>query len=199
MPKVPKKKKTATKNPKKKQNSRKGFLIGLMVLLGILLIGAGIIGSKYYKLIYLENVDLGNKETMYLYIPSNSTFKDVKRILYKDAIIIDKGSFEWLCEKKGYNVNVKSGRYLIKNHINNNELINLLRSGKQEAVKLTFNNIRTKEQLVSKVCKIIEADSVALLALLNNNDFLKKYDLNSDNVMCIFIPNTYKLYWDMPA
>ena len=199
MPKVPKKKKTATKNPKKKQSSRKSFLIGLMVLLGILLIGAGIIGSKYYKLIYLENVDLGNKETMYLYIPSNSTFEDVKRILYKDAIIIDKGSFEWLCEKKGYNLNVTSGRYLIKNHINNIELINLLRSGKQESVKLTFNNIRTKEQLVSKVCKIIEADSIVLLALLNNNDFLKKYDLNTDNVMCIFIPDTYKLYWDMPA
>ncbi len=199
MQKDSKKRKNTSAKRSKKHSTRRNFLIGTLVLIGILLIGGGIIGSKYYKLVYRANVDLGNKETAYLYIPTNSTFSDVKRILYKDALISDKASFEWLCEKKGYNVNVKSGRYLLRNHMNNNELINLLRSGKQEPVKLTFNNVRTKEQLVSIVSHLLEADSASLLSLLDNNEFLKKYKLNSDNVLCIFIPNTYEIFWDTPA
>jgi UPF0755 protein len=119
--------------------------------------------------------------------------------LYKENYIIDKGSFEWLSEKKGYNVKVRSGRYLLKNHMNNNELINMLRSGKQEPVKLTFNNIRTKEQFAGRIGKQIEADSTSLLLLLNNENYLKKCDLNVENVMCIFIPDTYEMYWDTPA
>ncbi|MEI6122858.1 MAG: endolytic transglycosylase MltG [Bacteroidota bacterium] len=200
MPKSTKtRRKRSTRKPGKKHSARKNFFIGFGVLILIIIIGAGIIGTKYYKLIYRENVDLGTKEKVFIFIPSNSNFDKVKEILYKDAIVLDRPSFEWLCEKKGYNVNVKSGRYLIKNHMSNNELINLLRSGKQDPVKLTFNNIRTKQQLVSKVCKSIEADSVSLLELLSNNNFLKKYKLNSDNVMCIFIPNSYDIFWDTPS
>jgi len=144
-------------------------------------------------------VDLGGKQEQYIYIPTNSGFEDVKKILFKQNIIKDTNTFEWLCEHKAYTSNVKSGRYLLKNHMSNNELINMLRSGAQEPVRLTFNNIRTKDKLISRVSKNIEADSVSLQKLLTDTAFLKKYDLNADNVLCIFIPNTYEIFWDTPA
>lgn len=188
-----------TKKSGKKNKFWKNFFKGFIVLIGICIIAGIFVGNRYYKLIYVKNVDLGPKQELYLYIPTNSNFGDVKKLLYAQALIIDTNSFEWLCEHKSYTLNVKSGRYLLKDNMNNNELINLLRSGKQDPVKLTFNNIRTKEQFVSKVTRYIEADSVSLIKLLNDSDFLKKYDLTTDNVMCIFIPNTYELFWDTPA
>jgi UPF0755 protein len=42
--------------------------------------------------------------------------------------------------------------------MNNNNLINLLKSGRQEPVKLVFNNVRTKYQLAGKISKQLEAD-----------------------------------------
>ncbi len=188
-----------SKNSGKKHSSRKNLVRGILTLILVLLIGGMAVGYKYYNLIYRTNVDLGNKETTYLYIHTNSGFDDVKKILYQENYIIDKASFEWLCEKKGYNVKVKSGRYLLKNHMSNNELINMLRSGRQEAVKLTFNNIRTKKQFAGRIGKQIEADSASLINLLNDEDFLKKYGFNTENVMCIFMPDTYEMFWDTPA
>ncbi len=194
-----KSKKSKTTKSGKKHSSRKNLVRGILALFFVLLIGGLGIGYKYYNLVYRINVDLGGKETTYIYIPTNSGFDAVKTILYKENYIVDKPSFEWLCEKKGYNVKVRSGRYLLKNHMSNNELINLLRSGKQEPVKLTFNNIRTKQQFVSKIGKLIEADSASLYKLLTDEGFLKKYDLNTENVMCIFIPDTYEMFWDTPS
>lgn len=192
------KKKKSTKSLKK-NSSRKNLFRGILSLFIVLLIGGFAIGYRYYNLIYRINVDLGGKEKVYIYIPSHSGFEQVKSILYRENYIIDKAAFEWLSEKKGYNTKVKSGRYLLKNHMDNNEVINLLRSGKQEPLKLTFNNIRTKQQFAGRISKQIEADSVSLTTYLNDTNFLKEYDLTTENAMCIFIPDTYELYWDTPA
>lgn len=191
-------KKKAKKTTGKKSKG-KAVWKGLLALLILLLAGALLIGYRYYKLIYISNVDLGPKKEVYLYIPTGSNFDSVKNLLYKEAYIVDKNSFEWLCEKKGYSKNVKSGRYLLKDKMSNNELINLLRSGKQNPVKLTFNNIRTKEQLASRISKVLEADSASLILLLNNSDSLKSYGFNEDNIMAMFIADTYEFYWDTPA
>ncbi|HOY33330.1 MAG TPA: endolytic transglycosylase MltG [Bacteroidales bacterium] len=188
-----------TKRSGKKSKFWRNVLRGFMVFVIICLIAGFFIGYRYYKLIYVENVELDGKKELYVYIPSKAGFDDVKKILYPQHIIKDTNSFEWLCEHKKYSLNVKSGRYLLKDGMSNNEFINLLRSGKQDPVKLTFNNIRTKEQFISRVTRFIEADSLSLINLLNDTAFLSKYGLDPDNVMCIFIPNTYELFWDTPA
>ena len=80
-----------------------------------------------------------------------------------------------------------------------NDLANMLRSGNQEAVKLIFNHIRTKEQLVQKISKQLELDANDLLNLLNDSVFLAKYNLNTQTVISIFIPNTYEFWWNTSA
>ena len=64
---------------------------------------------------------------------------------------------------------------------------------------MVFNNIRTKEQFAGRISNQIETDSLSIINLLNNNSFLEKYELNSQNVMVMFIPNTYELYWNTSA
>ena len=188
---------------KKKQSTGKKekssiLKIFLLVVLILLIIG-GISAYRIYKQIYLPNVVLKNKQVDYLYIPTGAAFEDVVSVLEKNNLIDDKGSFEWLAEKKNYKNHVLAGRYKIKNKMNNNQLINLLRSGDQEPVQFVFNNIRTKEQLASKIAAQIEADSSSVIDLLNDKDFLSKYGFNSETVIALFIPNTYEMYWNLSA
>ena len=83
-------------------------------------------------------------------------------------------SFAWLAEKMHYTNKIISGRYLIKNGMNNRELVSLLRSGKQTPVSFTFNNIRTKKDLVTRVSSQLEVDSVEFLSMLNDDSMLSK-------------------------
>ena len=160
----------------------------------------GYVGYQYYLKIYKPNVVLKNgKSQAELFIPTGSDFEQVKEILVKHHFIEDEASFEWVAQKKNYINKVKPGRYIIKKGMNNNELVNLLRSGAQTPVKVSFHNIRFKEELAGVIAKQIEADSVSLIQLLNDEDLARKYGFNKETFITMFIPNTYEMYWNTSA
>ena len=177
---------------KKKSSFRK--FVTAFVLLAIL----GCSGMVYelYSRVYQLNIVLPDNAEKYIYIPSNSEFTDVVKILLENGLLINANSFEWLAKQKKYDTNIKAGRYRINRALNNNDLVNLLRSAKQTPIKVTFNNLRNKEQLAGKIASQIEADSLSILKYITDTTFLNKLKLNTDNVACLFIPNTYEFYWN---
>lgn len=191
----------AKKAKKSARKSKKKVIItAILSLLGVLILGGGLIGYKYYRQIFNVNVDLGSQEKTYFYIPTGSDFADVKNLLIDQDIIIDSNSFAWLSEKKGYTTAIKPGKYLLTNHMTNNTLINLLRSGRQEPVQFTFNNFRTRQQIAAKAGKILEADSASIAEFLYNDSSLQeRYNMNGNEIVCLFIPNTYEFWWNTSA
>ncbi len=181
---------------KKKSSFLKKTIIALFLI--VLLIS--LLGGYYaYKSIYQSNVNLGDKKSQIIYIPTGSSFDDVERILDDNNLLNNRTTFEWLSEKKHYKNAVKPGKYRILAKMSNNALINLLRAGIQESVEINFNGLRTTSQLISRVCKRIEADSIALTNALNNNNYLNKFGFNKNNIQSFFIPNTYQFYWNTSA
>lgn len=181
---------------RKKRSKFHRFVIFALAVLIIAAIG---VGYLLYRVIYHPNVWLGGKEEMSVYIPSEADFEGVKQILYSHGIIINRRNFEWLAEKKKYPGNVKPGHYVIGEGMNNLQLINMLRAGKQVPVNVIFNNINTLEQLAGRVSQQIEADSADIIKLLNDSSFLSKYDLNPKTAGMLFLPNTYEFYWTTNA
>ena len=164
----------------------------------VVLLLAGGAGAYYvYQMVYGSNV---KGEDQYLYIPTGSTFEDVLARIREKDFLADINSFEKVARKKNYPNKIHPGKYKIKKGMSNDALVDLLRSGAQEPVEVTFNNIRWPEQLVSRVGGRLEADSVKLLDYLEDNDFLeKKYGLDPEKVMTMFIPNTYQFNWNTSA
>lgn len=169
----------------------------------ILVIGAivgGYMAYSMYQKVYQPNVTLENTTDKYFYIYSNYEFKDVVHDLYEKGYIINRESFEWVAEQKAnFTNNVKPGRYLLEDGMSNNELVNLLRSGEQKPVKVTFNNVRTKAQLAGKLTKNLECDSTEVYDLLNDKEFVSKYGFNRITILTLFLPNSYEFYWNTSA
>jgi UPF0755 protein len=161
--------------------------------LGLLILAGFLISILFYQKILSSNV---TKEKAYLYIHTNSGFEDVLKTLQQENLLEDISSFEWVARKKDYHKNIKAGKYLLKEGMNNNQLVNMLRSGRQEAVNLVFNNIRTNEQLAGKLGKQIEADSSSLIMFFNNPQLLADFNTSPEDLRLLFIPNTYKIWWN---
>ncbi len=182
---------------KKKKSVVKKFLLWALLLTGL---AAGAVAYYSYQWLYHPNVNLGDEKSKIIFIPTGSNYENVLRILSDNKILKDEKSFDRFASIKKYKEKVKPGRYRILNNISNNELINLLRAGLQEPVTVTFTNLRTKEQLVSRICKKLEADSTELLALLNNDSYLKEnFGLKSEAILTLFIPNSYEFKWNTSA
>lgn len=178
---------------KKKSSFLKKILIAIFL---ILLIAGGAGGYWAYRNLYQSNVNLGDKKSTIIYIPTGSGFEDVVKILIENNLLKNRSSFEWMAEKKKYKNAVKPGKYRILAKMSNNALINLLRAGIQEPVQINFNGLHTVDQLMLRVGRRIEADSLQLLQAVHDNAFLSKYGFNQDNVQALFIPDTYEFYWN---
>ena len=171
----------------------------LLVVIMVILIVTGSVLFKFYTDIFSANVELGDKETEYLFIPTGANQQDVINLMEKKAWLKNSSSLAWVMDKKNYANHVRPGKYKIMNGMSNNDLINLLRSGNQTPVRLTFNNTRTLEDFCGKIAQQIEADSLNLLQYLQNEENLTKFGFKGNTVIGMFIPNTYQVYWNMDA
>jgi len=165
----------------------------ILIILSVIIIVGAIIGYTYYSKIYNANVI----EDTAILIPNDATFDEVTEIIIPH--LKNKSSFDWVAKQKNYPNVIKSGKYLIKKGMNNNDLVNLLRSGKQATIKVTFNNQDTLEKLSGRIAEQIDADSVEILSAVLDTDFLKKNNFTKANVLGIFVPNSYEFYWNTTA
>jgi UPF0755 protein len=81
----------------------------------------------------------------------------------------------------------------------NRNAILMLRSGRQTPVKLTFNNIRLKEELAGRLTRNLEADSAKFNQLISDLEVTRQYGFDTTTIMCMFLPNTYEMYWNTSA
>ena len=169
------------------------YIIPYLILIIIVAI---VITSIVHKKIYRSNINL---HSHFLYIPTGSNYSDVIKILERDSILKDIRSFKWLAEKKNYPNHVYAGKYKLDSLMNNNELIDKIRAGSQDPVRVVFNSIRSREQLAGKISKQIEPDSASLINLFYNDSLIKNYGLNQETISCIFLPNTYEFWWNTSA
>jgi UPF0755 protein len=116
-----------------------------------------------------------------------------------NLIIRNKKLLEWLAEKKKYQKLVKPGKYVIDRPLNYNELINILRGGKQIPIKITINNIRTLNELAGRIGGQIEADSAEIIGFFSDPENYSKDGFKQEDVISVFIPDTYEFYWNTGA
>ncbi|MBN2173772.1 MAG: endolytic transglycosylase MltG [Bacteroidales bacterium] len=175
---------------------RSRFSRFIIYFLMILIVAALVVGYQLYKTILKPNTWVADNTETSIYIPTGSSYDDMKTILYEHGIVINRISFEWLAKKKNLPNNVHPGRYLVKDGMSNDQLINLLRSGEQTPVKVIFNNIRTKDQLANVIAQQIEPDSLEILSLLKDTAYIRIFGFNPETILSMFIPNTYEMYWN---
>ena len=73
-----------------------------------------------------------------------------------------------------------------------------LKFGVDKSVRLVINNARTPEALASKIALQIDADSVAIVTALRNENLIDEMGFSSaEEMFSIFLPNTYEVYADI--
>lgn len=136
------------------------------------------------------------EETKYLYIENDDTIEEVVAKL-KDNGLPSEKVFRMLAQRMNYDNKIKTGRYEMQPNTTMPYLIRILRTGQQTPLNITFNNIRTKENLAGRISQQLMIDSVSILKELNNKETIEKLGFDSTTIVAMFIPNTYEVYWDI--
>ncbi len=155
-----------------------------------------------WQIVYTPNI-LVDKEDRVIVIPEGANFKTVQALLHTGMTptdgryVEDLVSFSFLAKLMDYDKSVKPGLYVLKKNMTNIEAIRLMRSGNQLPVNITFNNVRTIDELAEKITKNLvmkpEEFNAALISFAMDNH----RGFNQDNIISMFIPNTYEVYYNL--
>jgi UPF0755 protein len=138
--------------------------------------GAAIVALIILIIIYNDlfgiNIIAGENSQV-IYIPTGSFYAQVMDTLESKLIIKNRNILNWISTKKNYPALIKPGRYVIDRNLTYNGLINMLRSGKQSPVNITFNNVQTLNQIAGKIGRQLEADSTHIITFLTMQIILR--------------------------
>ncbi len=169
------------------QNLKAALFIGFSLLIIMLSV-------YFYQIFYNPNVLINSKEAI-LYIPEDASIQQVVDSMRQRRYLEDVVSFMFVSKLLDYNENIKAGRYKLTKEMSNLQAIRHLRAGIQAPVRVTFNNIRLKEDLAKKLTRNLKTSQEEILNLLNDPSYTQKFGFDTTTIMTMFIPNTYEMYW----
>ncbi len=142
-----------------------------------------------YKVMFKSNTSFDEKSKD-LYIKTGTSYNQLLNQI--ESYVLNVDDFDVLAKRKKYNV--KPGKYQIKNGMNNNEIINSLRSN-NITVNVIYNNIVDLNDLAGKISNQIEADSISFLNSFKT-EFFKERGFDERNILSMYIPNSYNFFWN---
>lgn len=151
-----------------------------------------------WQILFTPNI-LVEQESRAFTIRPGESFKNVQDRLYEERIVQESVSFGFLAKLMDYDEAVKPGFYVFDKNMTNLAAVRMLRSGRQKPIRLTFNNIRTREELAEKLGDKLMFSKQEMDSLLNSQAVAKEYGLDTATIISLFLPNTYEFYWNTSA
>jgi UPF0755 protein len=142
---------------------------------------------------------LAEKPGKQLNISQDMSFEALKETLQQHGYVSNLASFSFLARLVRYDRKIIPGAYQLETNMSTWQAIQVLKAGTQKPVKIVLHHVRTKEELIAKITQNIEIRAVDFKKLLDDPAFVSHYGFNLDNVMAMFIPNTYEVYWTITA
>lgn len=168
-------------------------ILWAVALIGLII--AGFFAYYVYNAMLAPNTSFNNDKA-YIYIKTTDNYSDVRAQL--EPLLKDIETFDVLAKQKKYVSNIKPGKFAIGNGMNNNDIINSIRS-KNIPVKISFNNQNSLEKLAGRVSNQIEADSITLLLAMRDTEFLNTNGFKIETALGMYLPNSYEFYWNTNA
>jgi UPF0755 protein len=151
-----------------------------------------------YVVMFGKGIHVKGEKSVVL-IPDKATLEQVFDSVNANMLVKNKSLLRWVAEKKKYPRLIKPGMFVFEKDLSYNALINILRSGRQATVNVTFNNIRTIYELAEKVGRQLEADSSQIASFLDDPENYSGDGFTRQEIISVFIPNTYQFYWSTDA
>lgn len=174
-------------------------LKGIIVagVLAAVIVFAGFI-EQYYRLEICNFVSRDGESHSY-YVYPNTSADSLYTLMCVDYEVQSEEAWYTHSQHLLY-TSPRSGYYRFPAEIGNKHLIRRLQLGNETPINLSFTHaIRTPEQLAGLMGKKLLLDSVDVQTRLNDRVYLSQFGMKPETAVCLFIPNTYEVYWTMTA
>ena len=158
------------------------------------LIGTGIIFFLVFIIFYFPNTKVADMSQS-IFVPTGTSFATLKKIL--EPHLKSTITFSLAAKAKRFDT-PRIGHFVLKPSMGNQQIINALRSG-NTPIQVVFNNQQTIAHLAGRVAEQLELDSLSLTKEIESTYFMDSVNLNREELLSLFLPNSYEMYWNISA
>lgn len=161
--------------------------------LPFVLLGLVVLGIVYY---FFFSSFSRKSEVAYVYVDADDTIDSVYVKLAHVGSSRGMTVYRLLAGHSSYRNHVRSGRYAIRPGEGVLKVFRHMKNGQQTPVQLTVPSVRTLDKLAGVLSDKLMLDSAALYKALTDEAVCRKYGYDTTTIACMFIPNTYDIYWN---
>lgn len=136
-----------------------------------------------------------SKDETIVYIKNGESPATVRASLEASSHGAKLQVFRWLTARASYYDHIRPGRYDIGIGKSAVEVFRNLRSGNESPVRVIMKRRRLPSDIARDLGKVLMADSAEFAAALTDSALLAKHGLTKRTAMCLFLQDTYELYW----
>jgi len=160
----------------------KGLLIAIPLFVLLLLILA-----HYFPVPMPESRQIKSE----IRIPRGATIEQIADSLIKKRLINDKKLFVFWVVSLGYEKRIKAGIFRIPFGLNYVQLTKYLSSAKSQPMRVTLIEGWSNRQIIARLAKKLELDSLKLDSLCRNVGFIRSLHVKAENLRGYLLPDTY--------
>lgn len=160
----------------------------------VLLAMGGMVYFLGYCVLGKPNVLVQQEDRLFL-VPRGVGLGQVAKRLKQERYIANATTFVWTAWLLRYRPETTPGCYRLCSNGSNWKTIRLLRGAMQTPLKISFSAAENKTDLVAQLTQNIGVYKEAFEALLNDSNTVVSYGFTPENVLALFIPDTYEVYW----
>ena len=166
----------------------------ISIVIALVLIGGGCAGAFYYYFYYPQ---FHPAKRAYVYIDRDDTIDSIYNKVKSTGNASNFNGFVWMSQLRNYDQNIHTGKYVINPGENVYQVFSRFYRGYQEPINLTIGSVRTVDRLPRSIARQLMIDSTEIASYMNDSLFFTKMGYTQESLPCLFIPETYQVYWDM--
>ena len=173
--------------------SRRAVVVALAGLLLVGGIGIGVGGL----VVFGPNTTPDTPQSVLL--PRDVTLDTAIDSLQAEGVLASAATFRFLATVTGWGEQIKSGHYRVRGGVSNYHLLDRLRRGLQDPVRLTIPPGTRPETMAKVVGRRLELSPGAFRSALRDTSLARELGTTPSQLFGYLLPETYEFYWQTDA
>ena len=134
-----------------------------------------------------------------IYVDADDNVDSIRQKIVDGCKPQSIGVFRIYAALMGLEEHLNTGRYEVTPSMTMLQLVRRIRNHNEQPINLVVPSVRTMGEMVRSLSSQLMIDSASIGDYINDEDNLKALGYTKETFPCLFIPNTYEVYWDISA
>ena len=147
--------------------------------------------------VWIYKSGFGISARTYIYVDADDDVDSIRQKIAEGCEPQSMGVYRIYAALMGLEEHLNTGRYEVNPDMTMLQLVRHIRNHNEQPINLVVPSVRTMGEMARSLSSQLMIDSASIADYISDEDNLRALGYEEETLPCLFIPNTYEVYWDI--